>query len=91
MLRINDHLYSLDELEPWVARVKSIAQDAEETYVVTNNHNFGKSTVNALQLQAFLSPGPSKCHLDYSRAIPNFSRLRKSQRIDFRTGCNRRV
>ena len=49
-----DHLYSLDELEPWVARVKSIAEDAEETYVVTNNHNLGKSTVNALQLQAFL-------------------------------------
>ena len=53
-----DHLYSLDELEPWIARVKSIAQDAEETYVVTNNHNLGKSTVNALQLHSFLSGGP---------------------------------
>jgi uncharacterized protein YecE (DUF72 family) len=52
-----DHLYSLDELEPWMARVKSIAQDGDETYVVTNNHNLGKSTVNALQLQAFLLGG----------------------------------
>ena|SRR5215472_6870072 len=34
------------------ARMKSIAGDAEETYVVTNNHNLGKSTVNALQLKA---------------------------------------
>ena len=50
-----DYLYSLDELEPWVARVKAIAQDASETYAVTNNHNLGKATVNALELQAFLS------------------------------------
>ena len=49
-----DHLYSLDELEPWVGRVKSIAEDTDETYVVTNNHNLGKSAVNALELQAFL-------------------------------------
>lgn len=53
-----DHLYSLDELEPWIGRVKSIAEDAQDTYVVTNNHNLGKSTVNALQLKAFLSGRP---------------------------------
>ena len=40
-----------------MARVKSISQDGDETYVVTNNHNLGKSTVNALQLQAFLLGG----------------------------------
>lgn len=44
-----DHLDPLDELEPWVARVKSI-EDAGETYVISNNHNLGKPTVNALQL-----------------------------------------
>jgi uncharacterized protein YecE (DUF72 family) len=54
---VDDHLYSLDELEPWVARVKSIGEDTNDTYVVTNNHNLGKSTVNALELQAFLSGG----------------------------------
>jgi uncharacterized protein YecE (DUF72 family) len=53
-----DFLYSMAELEPWVARVKTIAEDAEETYAVTNNHNLGKSTVNALELQAFLSGRP---------------------------------
>jgi uncharacterized protein YecE (DUF72 family) len=55
-----DYLYSPDELEPWVARVKHIAEDAEETYAVTNNHSLGKSTVNALELQAFLHSGPVK-------------------------------
>jgi len=53
-----DYLYSLDELRPWVARVKAIAEGASETYAVTNNHNLGKATVNALELQAFLKGGP---------------------------------
>jgi len=39
-------------------RIKSVAQDAAETYAVTNNHNLGKATVNALELEAFLSGGP---------------------------------
>lgn len=53
-----DYLYSVDELEPWVERVKTIAKDATDTYTVTNNHNLGKAAVNALQLQAFLSAQP---------------------------------
>jgi uncharacterized protein YecE (DUF72 family) len=72
-----DHLYSLDELEPWVARVKSIAQDADETYVVTNNHNLGKSTVNALQLQAFLSPGPLQLPPRLVESYPELQQIAK--------------
>ena len=36
-------------------RVKTIAADAEETYVVTNNHNLGEAMVNVLELKAFLT------------------------------------
>jgi len=53
-----DYLYSPTELEPWVDRVKTIAADAEETYVITNNHNLGKSVVNAFELKAFLTDEP---------------------------------
>ena len=45
-------------MEPWVDRVKTIAADAEETYVVANNHNLGKAVVNALELKAFLTDEP---------------------------------
>jgi uncharacterized protein YecE (DUF72 family) len=55
-----DYLYSLDELDPWVARIKAIAEDASETFAVTNNHNLGKATVNALELRALLDGGPVK-------------------------------
>jgi hypothetical protein len=33
----------------------NVAHDAEDTYAVTNNHNLGKATVNALELRAFLT------------------------------------
>lgn len=49
-----DHLYSLDELEPWVDRAKQIAKDANDTYVVSNNHNIGKAVVNALDICALM-------------------------------------
>lgn len=49
-----DHLYSTDELAPWLDRIKQIARDATETYVVANNHNIGKGPVNALEIRALL-------------------------------------
>jgi uncharacterized protein YecE (DUF72 family) len=50
-----DYLYAPQELQPRVDRVKTIAADAEQTYVVTNNHNLGKAVMNAFELKAFLT------------------------------------
>jgi uncharacterized protein YecE (DUF72 family) len=47
-----DYLYSADELEPWVARVKEVAKRVKETYVITNNHFLGKAVVNALEIKS---------------------------------------
>lgn len=49
-----DHFYSPDELDPWIARTKRIAQDSDDTYVIANNHNLGKAPVNALQFLSVL-------------------------------------
>ncbi len=53
-----DHLYSLDELDPWVARAKQIEKDAGDTYVVTNNHYLGKAVVNAVEIASVLKEKP---------------------------------
>ncbi len=60
-----DHLYSVDELEPWVARSKEIAEQAEDTYVVTNNHYLGKAVVNAVEISTILrgKPQPAPAQL----------------------------
>ncbi len=53
-----DYLYSVDELAPWIDRVKDIARRTKNTYMVSNNHNIGKSTTNALQLTSILKGEP---------------------------------
>src|SRR5215475_12910395 len=53
-----DHLYTTEELEPWADRVRMVGEDAQDTYVVTNNHNLGKAVVNAFELKAFLTDKP---------------------------------
>jgi uncharacterized protein YecE (DUF72 family) len=49
-----NYLYSQAELEPWAARIQNIAQRAEVTFVITNNHFQGKAIANALQLISLL-------------------------------------
>jgi uncharacterized protein YecE (DUF72 family) len=49
-----DYLYSLDELEPWLKRIKEVAKETRETYVITNNHFRGQGVVNALEIEAAL-------------------------------------
>jgi uncharacterized protein YecE (DUF72 family) len=53
-----DYLYSAQELEPWVDRIRTVAEDAQDTYVITNNHNPGKAVVNAFELKALLTGQP---------------------------------
>ncbi|HUE83292.1 MAG TPA: DUF72 domain-containing protein [Pyrinomonadaceae bacterium] len=53
-----NYLYSLDELEPWIARIKDVAEETKETYVITNNHFRGKAVVNGLELKSILEGQP---------------------------------
>jgi len=50
-----NYLYSEAELAGWKDTIGRIAQKAEVTYVVTNNHFEGKAGVNALQLKNMLT------------------------------------
>ncbi len=65
-----DHLYSLDELGPWVDRAKQIAGETTDTYVVGNNHNFGKAAVNAVELRALIFGEPVKAPPLLIKAYP---------------------
>ena len=50
-----NYLYSIDELEPWITRIKEIAAKTKESYVITNNHFRGQAVVNALEIKATLN------------------------------------
>ncbi|HLX85100.1 MAG TPA: DUF72 domain-containing protein [Terriglobales bacterium] len=49
-----NYLYKPAELEKWKQKVDVIAQRAESTYVIANNHFQAKAAVNALELRHLL-------------------------------------
>lgn len=76
-----NYLYSTEELEPWIVRVKEIAKHSKETYVITNNHFLGKAVVNALEIKSTIEerkvPAPLPLFEKYPKladsAIPETS------------------
>jgi uncharacterized protein YecE (DUF72 family) len=50
-----NYLYKPSELEDWRERIENVAERAQSTYVITNNHFESKAGVNALELKAMIS------------------------------------
>jgi uncharacterized protein YecE (DUF72 family) len=53
-----DYLYTLDELDSWMKRIKDVAKHTRESYVITNNHFRGQAVVNALEIEAAVKERP---------------------------------
>ena len=68
-----NYLYSVEELEPWITRIKEIVAKTKESYVITNNHFRGQAVVNALEIKATLSEervvGPAPLFPKYPELI----------------------
>jgi len=66
-----NYLYSFDELDPWLKRIKELAKQTRETYVITNNHFRGQAVANAIEIEAALKekrvPAPEPLFSVYSR------------------------
>ncbi len=67
-----DYLYSADELEPWVDRIRKIADSARtpDVYVVTNNHFRGQALANAKMLEAMVERRKVEVPPDLLRTYP---------------------
>src|SRR5271166_5206070 len=50
-----NYLYNERELAGWKERIENVAERAQATYVITNNHFESKAGVNALELKAMIS------------------------------------
>ena len=53
-----DYLYTREEIRDISARIRTMKQSAEETYVVTNNHFRGQALVNAIEILEELDANP---------------------------------
>ncbi len=70
-----NYLYTEQELEPWAARIRHLADEGDSTFVVTNNHFQGKGIVNALQLIRLLSGAKVKVPEPLRRHYPELERI----------------
>jgi uncharacterized protein YecE (DUF72 family) len=46
-----DYLYTKDELEDWIGRIRNLGTKSGKVYVITNNHYRGQAMANALQIR----------------------------------------
>ncbi|MGO8734393.1 MAG: DUF72 domain-containing protein [Terriglobia bacterium] len=70
-----NYLYSQAELEPWAARIQSIAQHTEVTFVITNNHFQGKAIANALQLIRLIRNQPVRVPETLLESYPELEKI----------------
>ena len=68
-----DYLYSGPELEEWAARIQSVAQATDATYVVTNNHFGGQAVANAFELSRRLGLDPPEPPPILKHAFPHLT------------------
>jgi uncharacterized protein YecE (DUF72 family) len=53
-----NYLYSPKELDGWARRIEHVSEQAETTFVISNNHFESKAAVNSLQLESMLTKAP---------------------------------
>jgi uncharacterized protein YecE (DUF72 family) len=77
-----NYLYSPEELNPWVSRIRNIAKHSPATFVVTNNHFQGKAVVNALQLISILKGSKVKVPESLRQHYPELEQIANQRRAE---------
>jgi uncharacterized protein YecE (DUF72 family) len=77
-----NYLYSAEELDPWVARIRAISKHTHNTFVVTNNHFQGKAVVNALQLLSILKGTPVKVPEPLRQHYPQLDQIANEMLVE---------
>jgi uncharacterized protein YecE (DUF72 family) len=70
-----NYLYTQQELDPWAARIRHVAEAGGSTFVITNNHFEGKAIVNALQLVHLLTRAKVKVPEPLRQRYPELDRI----------------
>lgn len=73
-----NYLYSDEELDPWVDRIRRIQELAETVFVITNNHYQGKAVVNAFQLEHKLTGSKIETPACLRKTYPQLAQISSS-------------
>jgi uncharacterized protein YecE (DUF72 family) len=50
-----NYLYTKEELEDWIERIKDLGNKSSKVYIITNNHYQGQALANALQIKNMIT------------------------------------
>jgi len=50
-----NYLYTKEELEDWIKRIKELGNQSQKVFVITNNHYRGQALANALQIKNMIT------------------------------------
>ena len=79
-----NYLYSEEELQPWLDRIRRMRERVNELYVVTNNHYRGQAIVNAIEIQAAIGKPQVLTNHELIAAYPRLARLLVPQQGNLR-------
>jgi len=65
-----NYLYSKDELEDWIARIKELGNKSNKVFVITNNHYQGQAMANALQIKNMITQEKLDIPFDLLKQYP---------------------
>ncbi len=66
-----NYLYSKDELEDWIARIKELSNKSNKVFIITNNHYQGQAMANALQIKNMITQEKLDIPLDLLKQYPS--------------------
>jgi uncharacterized protein YecE (DUF72 family) len=72
-----NYLYSKNELEEWITRIKDLGKKSKKVIVITNNHYRGQALANALQIKNMVTQEKLDIPLDLLESYPNLKEIVK--------------
>ena len=74
-----DYLYSQEELEPWIDKIKKMRKRVNDLFIITNNHYRGQAVVNAIEIQAAIGQAKYTLPKSILDAYPRLRGLMKAE------------
>ena len=72
-----DYLYTKDELEDWIERIKNLGKRSQKVVVITNNHYRGQALANALQIKNMVTQEKLDIPLGLLKQYPDLKEIVK--------------
>ncbi len=72
-----NYLYTKDELQDWIGRIRQLGGGSEKVFIITNNHYRGQAMANALQIKNMITEKRLDIPLELLKTYPVLEQIVK--------------